>query len=105
MTITEINKDRETGVIDARGNKIEVGSEIILTNVPKVLLCRVVGYNPGGVSLNPSNNQKTPRTIRIISDLTLTLHPNSNYLTDIYRIVNPESEEILAKILNSPLTQ
>jgi len=93
---------------DGRGNFLTIGSEVVFTGVSsmKHIVGRVVGFDPGGLSVVETNDAKPKATmakLRIIFDMVIQVPPQSPYVVDLFRIVNPDSETILSKILDSDL--
>lgn len=101
-------QDQMIPIRDGRGNFLSIGSEVVYTGISKMthMVGRVIGFDPGGMSIVETNDSKPKQTmarVRVIFDMTLTLSPQYPQLMDIFRIVNPDSETILAKILDPSL--
>jgi len=93
---------------DGRGNFLSIGSEVVFTGLSKMshMVGRVLAFDPGGMSIVETNDSKPKQTmakLRIVFDMTLQVPPQSPYVIDIFRIINPDSEVILAKILDSDI--
>lgn len=104
--MNEKDKDSQmTPIRDGRGNFLSVGNEIVFTGVNKMthITGRVIGFDPGGISLLDSNSKprETMMKLRVVFDVTLSIPPQAPNIPDIFRIVNPDSEVILGKILDS----
>lgn len=93
---------------DGRGNFLALGNEVVFTGVSKMshMVGRVIGFDPGGMSIVETNDSKPKQTmakLRIVFDMTIQVPPQSPYVVDLFRIVNPDSETILSKVLDSDL--
>jgi hypothetical protein len=87
---------------DVKGNTLEVGHWV--TIVPRMDLLwigKVVEVDDGGMSLvvSKGNQALTPAKVRIILDVTLNANPQMPLFTPLVRIVMPESEKIVEKLL------
>ena len=109
-----MSKDKEQDstipIRDGRGNFLALNNEIVFTGLSKMshIVGRVVGFDPGGMSIVETNDNKpkvTMAKLRLIFDMTIQVPPQAPYITDIFRIVNPDSETVLSKILDSDLNQ
>lgn len=102
-------KGDQIPVKDGRGNWLAIGAEVIWTNHKALnqLIGTVVGFDPGGVvvSIDPKDKDKgqTPPRVHFQFKLTLNFDPRIPILMEMFRTVNPESEMILSKILESEL--
>lgn len=106
------DKDKDTmiPIRDGRGNFLAIGNEVVFTGVNKMnhMVGRVVGFEPGGISVIESNDSKPKATmakVRIVFDMTLQIPPQSPFIIDIFRIVNPDLETVLSKMVDSDLKQ
>lgn len=103
------NKDSNSNMIpirDGRGNFLAIGNEVVFTGLSKMshMVGRVIGFDPGGMSIVETNDSKPKQTmakLRVVFDMTIQVPPQSPYVIDMFRIVNPELETVLAKILDS----
>lgn len=103
-------EDSMIPIRDGRGNFLSLGNEVVFTGVSKMnhIVGRVVAFDPGGMSIVESNSSKPQQTmakLRVIYDMTIQVPPQSPYIVDLFRIVNPDSETVLSKILDSDLNQ
>jgi hypothetical protein len=90
---------------DGRGNFLAIGNEVVFTGVSKMshMVGKVIGFDPGGMSIVETNENKPKQTmarLRIVFDMTIQVPPQSPYVVDLFRVINPDSEVILAKILD-----
>lgn len=91
---------------DGRGNFLSLNNEVIFTGVSKMshMVGKVIGFDPGGMSIVETNDNKPKQTmakLRLVFDVTIQIPPQSPYVIDLFRIINPDSEVILSKILES----
>lgn len=91
---------------DGRGNFLAIGNEIVFTGVNKMnhIVGRVIAFDPGGVSVIETGNNKPQATmakVRLVFDMTISVPPQQPFIIDLFRIVNPDSETVLSKILDS----
>ena len=106
-------KDPNSNMIpirDGRGNFLSIGNEVVFTGVSgmKHMVGRIIGFDPGGMSIVESNDNKPKQTmakLRIVFDMTIQVPPQAPYIVDLFRIVNPDSETVLSKILDSELSK
>ena len=93
---------------DGRGNFLSIGNEVLFTGIRdmKHIVGKVISFDPGGMSVIESNDSKPKQTmskLRVVFDMVIQIPPNSPYVIDIFRIINPDSETVLSKILESDL--
>lgn len=108
--MTEDKKDSMIPIKDGRGNFLALGNEVIFTGVSamKHMVGRIIGFDPGGLSIVESSDSKSKATamkLRIVFDMTITVVPQSPFILDLFRIVNPDLETVLSKILDSDIPQ
>jgi len=111
MSNEEEKKDQNSNMIpirDGRGNFLTIGSEVVFTGVNKMnhMVGRVIGFDPGGMSVIESNDSRPKQTmakVRLVFDMTLQIPPQSPFIIDLFRVINPDSETVLSKILDSEL--
>lgn len=105
------NDDKNSQMIpirDSRGNFLAIGNEVVFTGISKMshIVGRVLSFDPGGMSIVETNDSKPKQTmakLRVVFDMTIQVPPQSPYVIDMFRIVNPDSETVLSKILESDL--
>lgn len=104
--MSEKDKDLSIPIRDGRGNFLAIGNEVVFTGISKMshMVGKVLSFDPGGMSIVETNDSKPKQTmakLRIVFDMTIQVPPQAPYVIDIFRIVNPDSEVILGKILDS----
>jgi hypothetical protein len=105
-----MSEDKNTNLVDGRGNSLHIGDEIIMPvkMFGDLLMGKIVGYDRGGVLVSSGQKGQLGATVgrvRIIVDINIQVAPEQKQLVGIFRLVNPQAEEIVQKILDSPLTQ
>ena len=88
---------------DAIGNTLEPGNEVLFTGRLDIK-GKIVSIEDGGLSvveLDSKRPQQTPAKIHIRFDVLLFAQPEGGALFNYYRVVNPESEEVIKKALGS----
>lgn len=91
---------------DGRGNFLSIGNEVLFTGIRdmKHIIGKVISFDPGGVSIIESNDGKPKQTmskLRVVFDMIISIPPNAPHVIDIFRIINPDNEVIMDKILGS----
>lgn len=105
-------KDPNSNMIpirDGRGNFLALNNEVVFTGVKNMnhIVGRIVGFDPGGMSIVETNDNKPKQTmarVRLVFDMTIQVPPQFPHIADIFRIVNPDSETVLSKILDSKVS-
>lgn len=95
-------------VRDGRGNFLAINNEVVFTGISKLthMVGKILSFDPGGMSIVETNDNRPKQTmakLRIVFDMTIQVPPQSPFITDLFRIVNPESEIILNKALASDM--
>ena len=98
-------EDRKTKIRDGMGNFLSVGDMIVFIKDLQGSVGRVAEFHPGGVDLASVKGKTTPARLRIVFDMTITIPPGVNFVKDIFRVVNPQNEEVLTKIIEGSPTQ
>lgn len=96
------NDDKKTNIKDGMGNTLSVGDMIIFVPELRGSIGRVAEYSEGGIDLVSKQGRKTPARLRIVFDLTLAIPPGVNFVKDLFKVVSPQSEEVLSKIIEGP---
>lgn len=91
-------------VKDGAGNPLTLGSLVVWTGVKNTshIVGKVVGYDPGGLSVIESgskNDKQTPARVKVVFEMTVFIQPGMPILGDYFRIINPNQETIIGKIL------
>jgi hypothetical protein len=104
------NKTKEDNnlipIRDGRGNFLALGNEVVFTGLSKMshMVGKVIGFDPGGLSVVETSDNKPKATmakLRIVFDMTISVPPQSPFVIDMFRIVNPDLEVVLDKMLDS----
>jgi hypothetical protein len=93
---------------DGRGNFLAIDNEVLFTGIRdmKHIVGRIVSFDPGGMSIVETNDSKPKQTmakLRVVFDMIIQIPPQAPFVIDIFRIINPDSETVLSKILDSDL--
>lgn len=90
---------------DVKGNTLEVGHFVtIVPRMDMLWIAKVVEVSDGGMMLaiDKKNSGITPAKIRLILDITLQANPQMPVFSPIVRIVTPEAEDLLNKVMEEP---
>ena len=91
-------------VRDAAGNTLHVGDQVLVTQEFRQILGCISNFKGGGISLidrpaSPKGNQQTPHVIEITFRITVLSTPGIERIRDLFRIPNPQSEEIVSAMM------
>jgi hypothetical protein len=87
---------------DLLGNTLHLGS-LVHFRPPQghTWVGKILEYNQGGILV--AKDRGIPARLRIVFDITLSLVPGSTQIADLIRVVNPESENIVGRVLDEPV--
>jgi hypothetical protein len=91
-------------VKDAAGNNLTIGSLVVWTGCKNSahIVGRVADYVPGGISLietGEKQDKKSPARVKVVFEMTILCQPGMTVLGDYFRIINPQAETLIGKIL------
>lgn len=86
------------GPKDQLGNTLSENDYVVLvTGQP--LVFKVAAVQEGGLAV-PNQAGTTPAAVRIVADMTIQVNPGGR-INNLLRVVNPQSEDLLKKLLDT----
>ena len=90
---------------DVKGNTLEVGHQVVvLPRTDLLWIAKVVEVSDGGLThiIDKNNKGMTPAKVRIIIDITMQADSRMPIFVPLCRIVSPESDSLLDKLMGEP---
>lgn len=100
-----MSEDTAPSVKDLFGNAVHIGDTVCFNYRPEragLSIAKIIDIKEGGVAVAIGKNSQgvTPKQVRIIMDITLTMDPRLPAFVDIVKIVSPQADEALEKALS-----
>ena len=90
---------------DVKGNTLEVGHYVtIVPRMDMLWIGKIIEVSDGGmmIAIDKKNSGVTPAKVRLVLDIILNANPQMPIFSPLVRIVTPEAEDLLNKVMEEP---